>query len=194
MKVNIMKIAGNWSDGIVLDWHISQSEFLGNNPFGHPEYKTIRTEVGEAIFQLKYRSDLNQIDTLARAMTDAIKINFPTVRFIVPMPPSKERAIQPLMLLAEKVAKLLSIPNFDNILLKNGTTPQMKDIATREEKIQALIGCFHINKAITNEGKWDALILDDLYSSGASLSAATMAVSTYDKVNRIYVAAFSRTK
>ena len=179
---------------MVLDWHVAHSEFLGHNQFGHPEYNTTRTEVGEAIFQLKYRSDLTQIDALASTMTDAIKMNFPTVAFIVPMPPSKVRSVQPLMLLAEKVAKFLGIPKFDNILLKVGTTPQMKDIGTREEKIQALMGCFQINKAITNEGKWDVLILDDLYSSGASLSAATTAMSTYNKVNNIYVAAFSRTK
>lgn len=194
MKVNIMKIAGDWSDGLVLDWHVAHSEFLGHNQFGHPEYNTVRTEVGEALYQLKYRSDLTQIDILAKTMADAIKLNFPTVAFIIPMPPSKHRAVQPLMLLAQKVAEFLEIPIFDNILLKNGTTPQMKDIGTREEKILALMGCFQINGTITNDGKWDVLIIDDLYSSGASLSAATMTMSTYDKVNNIYVAAFSRTK
>jgi len=194
MNVNIMKITGDWNGGLVLDWHVAHSEFLGYNQYGHPDYNTVRTEVGEALYQLKYRSDLTQIDTLAKAMADAVKLNFPTVAFIVPMPPSKQRTVQPLLLLANKVAEFLGIPIFDNILLKNGTTPQMKDIGTRVEKIQALMGCFQINAAITNDGKWDVLIIDDLYSSGASLSAATMAMSTYDKVNNIYVTAFSRTK
>jgi len=79
-------------------------------------------------------------------------------------------------------------------LLKNGTTPQMKDIELREEKIEVLMGCFHIKETITNEGSWDVLIIDDLYSSGASLSAATQTMRTYDKVKNIYVAAFTRTK
>jgi predicted amidophosphoribosyltransferase len=70
----------------------------------------------------------------------------------------------------------------------------MKDIDLREDKIKALMNCFHINDQITNEGVWDALIIDDLYSSGASLSAATQALRTYSKVKNIYVAAFSRTK
>lgn len=102
MNVNIMKIANGWSDGLVLDWHVAHSEFLGHNQFGHPEYDTTRTEVGEALFQLKYRSDTTQINALARTMTDAIKFNFPLVAFIVPMPPSKVRSVQPLMLLAGK--------------------------------------------------------------------------------------------
>jgi predicted amidophosphoribosyltransferase len=194
MNVKIMKISGDWSDGLVLDWHVAHSEFLGHNQFGHPEYNTVRTEIGEALYQLKYRSDLTQIDTLAKTMADAIKLNFPPVAFIVPMPPSKQRTVQPLLLLAKKVAEILGIPIFDNILLKIGTTPQMKDIGTREEKIQALMGCFQINDTITNDGKWDILIIDDLYSSGASLSAATMSISTYGKVNNVYVVAFSRTK
>jgi predicted amidophosphoribosyltransferase len=194
MNVNIMKIAGNWSDGLVLDWHVAHSEFLGYDKYGHSEYNTVRTEVGEALYQLKYRSDLTQIDTLAKTMADAIKLNFPTAAFVVPMPPSKQRVIQPLMLLAQKVAEFLEIPIFENILLKNGTTPQMEDIDTREERIQALMRCFQINGTVTNDGKWDVLIIDDMYSSGASLTAATMTISTHDKANNIYVAVFSRTK
>lgn len=194
MNVKIMKIDGDWDAGLVLDWHVAHSEFLGYNQFGHPEYNTVRTEVGEALFQLKYRSDLTQVEALARTMADAIKSNFSTAEFIVPMPPSKQRAAQPLIILAKKVAEFLEIPIFENVLLKNGNTPQMKDIDTREEKIKALMGCFQINNGITNDGQWDILIIDDLYSSGASLSAATQAIRTYSKVNNIYVAAFSRTK
>lgn len=194
MNVNIMKINGEWSMGLVLDWHVAHSEFLGNNQQGHAEYNTVRTEIGEALYQLKYRSNLTQIDTLAKTMVDAITETFPAISFVVPMPPSKQRTTQPLTLLAQKVAELLNVPFIGNILLKNGTTLQMKDIGTKEEKIEALMGCFHINDAITNEGLWDVLIIDDLYSSGASLSAATQAMSTYDKVKNIYVAAFTRTK
>ncbi len=54
--------------------------------------------------------------------------------------------------------------------------------------------CFYINDAIPNDGKWDVLIIDDLYSSGSSLSAATQTMKTYSKIKNIYVAAFSRTK
>jgi hypothetical protein len=29
MKINIMKIDGEWESGLVLDWHVDHSEFLG---------------------------------------------------------------------------------------------------------------------------------------------------------------------
>ncbi len=194
MNINIMRIEGEWADGLVLDWHVAHSEFLGHNQFGYPEYNTVRTEVGKALYQLKYCSDLSQVDLLAKTMVAAIQRELPTASFIVPMPPSKQRRIQPLIILGKKVAELLNIPFFENILLKVGNTPQMKDIGTKEEKIEALLGCFQINDTITNDGQLDVLIIDDLYSSGASLSAATQTMSTYAKVGNIYVAAFTRTK
>lgn len=66
MNTNILKIDGEWKSGFVLDWHVDHSEFIGHNQFGHAEYDTVRTDVGEAVFQLKYRSDLSQIDPLAK--------------------------------------------------------------------------------------------------------------------------------
>lgn len=70
----------------------------------------------------------------------------------------------------------------------------MKNIGNREERIKALMGCFFINDSITNNGCWDMLVVDDLYDSGASLTAATRTLRTYSKVNKIYVASFTRAK
>ena len=189
-----MELKGNWDLGYVLDWHVERSEFMGHNQFGRAEFDTKRTEIGEAIFQLKYRDDLTKIEPLAETMVLNLKSAFQTASFIVPMPPSKSRRTQPAVELARKVAEKMELPFFENILLKKGTTPQMKDIGTKEEKVSALMGCFYINDGIENSGSWNALIIDDLYSSGASLSAATQVLRSYQKVNKIFVAAFSRTK
>ena len=194
MNVNIMEIEGTWDLGYVLDWHVAYSEFLGHNQSGRAEYDTVRTEIGEALFQLKYRSDLTKISPLASTLVDSLKPFFPSVSFVVPMPPSKSRTMQPLSSLAKKIAELLEIPFFENILLKKDTTPQIKDIELKEDKIEALTDCFYINESITNDGCWDVLIVDDLYASGASLSAATQTMRTYSKVHKIFVAAFTRTK
>ena len=194
MHVNVMQIKGDWDLGYVLDWHVESSEFLGHNQFGRAEFDTKRTEIGEAIFQLKYRHDLTKIEPLAETMVLNLKSAFQTASFIIPMPPSKSRETQQAVELARKVAEKLGIPLFENILLKKGTTPQMKDIGTKEERVNALIGCFYINDGIENSGSWDVLVIDDLYSSGASLSAATQVLRNYQKVSKIFVAAFSRTK
>jgi len=70
MKVNIQKIEGSWKLGFVLDKHVDHSEFLGTDQFGHDQFDTVRTEIGEAIFQLKYRNDLSQIDVLSSAFVE----------------------------------------------------------------------------------------------------------------------------
>jgi len=194
MNVNLMQIPGNWDLGYVLDWHVESSEFLGHNQFGRAEFDTKRTEIGEAIFQLKYRNDTSKIDPFAETMVQNLKSAFQSASFVVPMPPSKSRGTQPAVELAKKVAEKMELPLFENILMKRGTTPQMKDFGSKEERVKALMGCFYINDGIKNNGSWDVLVIDDLYSSGASLSAATQVLRTYQKVSKIFVAAFSRTK
>lgn len=194
MNVNVMKITGNWDLGYVLDWHVESSEFLGHNEFGRAEFDTKRTEIGEALFQLKYRDDTSKIEPLADAMVQNVKSEFQSASFVVPIPPSKSRGTQPAVELARKVAEKMKLPFFENILLKKGTTPQMKDIGSKEERVKALMGCFYVNNGIQNSGSWDVIVIDDLYSSGASLSAATHVLRTYQKVSKIFVAAFSRTK
>lgn len=194
MNVNLIKIDGIWDLGYVLDKHTQYSEFLGYNELGHPEYNTFRSEVGEALYQLKYRSDMKQIESLADTFAENFKPIFQTASFIVPMPPSKYRSTQPLLLIARKVSEKWGIPIFENILLKKNDTPQMKNIENREERIQVLSDCFYISDSITNEGCWDLLIIDDLFSSGASLTAATQTLRAYKKVSKIFAGAFTRTK
>ena len=194
MNVNVMRIFGNWDLGYVLDWHVKSSIFLGYDESGREDFDTKRTEVGEAIFKLKYRYDLTQIESLAETMVTNLGMAFQTASLIVPMPPSEVRRTQPVAELSKKVAEKMKIAFFGNILLKKKTTSQMKDFSTREEKINALSCGFYIHDGIRNNGSWDALVIDDLYSTGASLSAATQVLRSYHKIRKIFVAAFSRTK
>jgi len=193
MDVAVQKIFGAWHAGYVLDKHVKCSEFLGYE-FGHPRFDTVRTEVGESVFQLKYRDDSGQIPLLAETFIENLESKFASVRLTVPVPPSKHRVFQPLIELAKAVANKMDIPIFENVLIKNTETPQMKDISSIEDKLSKLLESFSINDGIGNDGCWDALIIDDLYSSGSSLNAAARTLKTYSKVKDVYVTAFTRTK
>ncbi len=194
MNVEVQEIFGAWHAGYVLDKHVRRSEFIGNNEFGHSMFDTIRTEVGESMYQLKYKDDRSQIPLLAEAFVENLRFKLKTVRLIIPVPPSKHRIFQPLIELAKAVATKMNIPIFEKVLIKNKATPQMKDIAINADKLSKLLEAYSINDEIDNNGCWDALIIDDLYSSGSSLTAATKTLQTYSKIRNIYVAAFSRTK
>jgi predicted amidophosphoribosyltransferase len=191
MEVNIQRINGNWDLGYSLDKHVLQSIYLGENQWGHAEFDTTRSEVGEALFLLKYRSDFTQISVIADQMFESLSQHFSTACLVIPMPASKQRARQPVREIALKVAENMKIPCLENLLIKNVSTPQMKDIDSRDDKVDTLVKAFAINDVL-GDGDYDILIVDDLYDTGSSLEAATKVLSEYSKIRNIYVATVTR--
>lgn len=191
MEVNVQPIYGNWDSGYSLDKHVLSSVYTGDSQWGHPEFDTTRSEVGEALYQLKYRSDYSQIPIIALQMHDSLSGYFSTASLIIPMPPSKSRARQPVSELARQLAQKMEIPCYESLLVKTSSTPQMKDIESREEKVETLIRAFSVNDQLGNN-LYDALIVDDLFDSGSSLEAATAVLRGYSKMRNIYVATVTR--
>lgn len=194
MKAKLRRISGNWTDGYVLDKHTLRSEFTGNNEFGHPTFNTIRTEAGEALFQLKYRQDFNQIKPLAKAVVRHIVPQLGPIGLVVPTPASTARARQPVPELASEVANRVGVPCFNNLVVKSAVVANsgsLKNMTSKEEKVSALAGRFVLNKAFTNEGTWSALVVDDLYQTGATLEAVCAILAGYEKIGNIYVAALT---
>ncbi|RMC65031.1 ComF family protein [Sinorhizobium meliloti] len=193
MKVTVKKITGTWDNGYALDKHKISSSFAGYNEFGHPTFDTLRTEAGEAVYQLKYKGDWGQTAHLAKAVREHIVPNFPEIGLIVPMPASQTRPKQPVDAVAEDLAKLMGVKCFTNIIVKAPSTTgkKLKDLGSKQEKIAELAGRFSINDEITNQGSWNALLIDDLFDSGASMEAATNALRTYKKIAGVYVAALT---
>jgi predicted amidophosphoribosyltransferase len=191
MKVSLKKFEGPWDQGWVLDKHIISSTYLGENEFGHPVFDTVRTEVGEATFQLKYRQDWDQIKPLAEGIAQHIFPKFKDVGFIVPMPASKIRNRQPVAEIAEALGKIVEVPVFTKLLLKANTGKLLKDLHTKEEKVEAIGDSFSVNDEIGTEGAWNVLIVDDLFDTGASMEAACRVLREYPKVEKIYVAALT---
>jgi len=192
MDVNLRELEGNWSKGFALHKHTLSSVFTGNNEYGHPTFDTTRSDPGEALYRLKYKNDFSQVGPLAQAMFDHIVPMIGKFGMIVPMPATKERARQPVYEIAKELGKLTGSLYADKLLLKNPPppgAPQIKDLATKAEKVQALSQRFTLDESfITNDGKWGALLVDDRYDSGASVEAACALLSTYGKISNIFVA------
>lgn len=191
MNVNIKKLQGEWDLGYCLDKHTISSTPLGVNEAGHMQFDTIRPEAGEALFQLKYRSDFSQVAVIANQMNISFSASFNTACLVVPMPSSTHRTRQPVTEIARTLAQLMNIPCYENLLMKTSNTPSMKDIQSREEKVDALAGAFSVSDVLS-KGEFDILIIDDLFDTGASLEAATHALRNYDKIRNIYVATVTR--
>lgn len=191
MKVTLKEISGLWDQGWALDKHIVKSTYLGDDAYGHARFDTVRTEVGEATYQLKYQHDWNQVDPLAQALADYIFPKLDRVGFIVPMPASSPRPRQPVIEVAQKLGTIVKRPVFIDVLLKAHNGKSLKDLNTKVEKVEAIGDSFSINDGIDGNGPWNVLVVDDLYHTGASMEAAFKVLHSYPKVGRIYVAALT---
>ncbi len=191
MNLNLKQIWGNWEKGYALDKHVLRSTFLGNNEHGHPQFDTVRSEAGESVYQLKYRNQWEEVANLATAVAQHVIPLFDQISLIVPMPASKHRPQQPVHSVSTALAAQLGLKSFENILLKQPTDKPLKDMSSREEKDQALAGKITLNKGISNVGKWNVLLIDDLYDTGASMEAACAVLRTYEKINQIFVVALT---
>lgn len=189
--MSIKQIYGNWDKGYALDKHMIRSTYLGDNEQGHPQFNNERTMAGEAVYQLKYKYQWDQAEALAQAVAEQIVPLLGKIGLIIPMPASKKRAQQPVHTVATVLAKKLRVQSFEKILIKNYTGQSLKDLHTREEKDNSLAGTISLYDQISGHDKHNALLLDDLFDSGASMEAACAVLRTYAKIDKIFVAALT---
>lgn len=191
MKTNVKILTGNWDIGFSLDKHSTSSKFIGYNEFGHEVFDTKRTEAGEALYQLKSKSDLNQASILAQQLFHHLGSHFQETSCVISMPPSKKRPFQPAEEIAKQVAALMVIPYIDNLLIKTKNTDQIKNIFLKKDRIKTLCSNLKVNDVL-GEGVFNVLIVDDLYDTGSSLEAATAILREYTKIKKIFVATITR--
>jgi competence protein ComFC len=172
--VNPRKIDGPWADGWVLDLHSSGSEFRGYDEFGHEQFDTHRTDVGELLYRLKYQNDasaLPEIGAVAEKFIRSWKIQFDV---IVPAPPTRARRIQPLHQIAGELGRRFNVPVVKAVS-KSGGSAELKDLHEYHERQAVLQGALSVN-AQSVSGK-RALLVDDLIRSGATLGAVATALA-----------------
>ena len=57
VTINPIPISGPWCQGWALDLHTLSSVFIGDDSFGNPQFDNKRSEIGELLYQFKYRGD-----------------------------------------------------------------------------------------------------------------------------------------
>ncbi|MBN2970497.1 ComF family protein [Roseomonas aeriglobus] len=187
MKVNVKPLQGPWTSGYALDKHTVSSRYLGDDDNGRPQFETDRTEVGEAVFKLKYRSDWSQIDPLADAALQHGIPNARQITAVVAMPASTVRARQPVTELAAAIAQRLNVPVLD--VLSKAATAQLKNLSTRDEKDAVLSDAFRVGDV--PGGPHHVLLVDDLFHTGASMVAGCRALLTSPAIDKVSIAAMT---
>ena len=167
------QILGKWQHGFALDLNTLSSVPVGYNEYGHMQFDTKRSEVGELLFKLKNRGDTSVVPELVAAAVHWLKAWKPAIDMIVPVPPSSARAVQPVMLLAQGISAQIGVP-LVQCVTKTRDTPQLKNIFDLDERLKALEGVHAIDASATQGRR--ILLFDDLFRSGATMNAITRAL------------------
>ena len=193
MMTNPAEVLGPWRRGWTLDIHTTSSNFLGYDTKGREVYDTKRSPLGELVYQLKYRGR-QCAPEIAAVMAEFFhdkSITLKSIDVIAPIPPSTPRAVQPVAAIAMKLGKLLHKPVVTDAIRKSRRTPGLKDIQDSEARRELLDGAFEVDRAqISGKG---VLLLDDLYRSGATANAVTVALMGAG-APRVYFLAATRTR
>jgi len=184
-------IQGGWKRGYALDLHTLGSTFLGYDEYGHARFDSTRSAVGELLYRLKYGQDVTAADAIAEAAQHLLDAWNPVVDMLVPVPPTSQRAVQPVPLLARKIAQRTGIP-YSACVSRAKELPQLKDISDLDERARLLEGAYTVDIAST-AGK-SVLLIDDLFRSGATMNAITAALYEQGSAASVYALTITRTR
>jgi competence protein ComFC len=170
VKISPIKIEGHWHSGIALDLHTTSSTPIGPNEFGHMQFDTVRPEIAELLFRLKNRADKDAAGPIIETVVNFLAAHLDNFDSIVPVPPSHQRALQPVMILAEGIGAALGIPVLSCITTTRPTA-QLKNVTDAEERKKLVDGLYRVDATQTQGRK--ILLFDDLFRSGTTLNAIT---------------------
>lgn len=185
-----LRLHGPWAEGFVLErQHTLASRHIGDDSFGHPQFETTRSELGELLNRLKYREDRTALAPIAEAAAEFIGSWGIEFDCLVPMPASRSRTFQPVTEITFSVGALRGRPVL-GALIKARETPELKDVFAAEQRLRLLEGAIIASADVQNR---HVLLLDDLYRSGATAAVATNALLARGAA-RVYFLAMTKTR
>ena len=195
METDPKQIYGNWAHGWALDRHTLRSRAGGGGSAKYARYATERSELGEALFKLKYQGDRTQIDPIADlvAAFARSRSELVDIKAVLAVPPSNEdRAFQPVAAIVAAAAAELGLPAPDDYLLKVKHTAPLKNMDDKRERREELEGAFAV--ADQRFAGMHLLLVDDLYRSGETLKAVTATLLFDGKAGNVSVVALTWTR
>lgn len=159
-------LRGPWRTGFALDFN---SKFAGA--------RWERTELGELAYQFKYAGDPSIAETLGARLAELIRAK-PEMRadLILPIPSTKrDRAYDPVPLLAQALEKQIGIKVNESALVKTRATELQKEMTNLIKKKANMRGAFRVTEPSVVCGR-RVLLIDDFYDSGETLGEATRAL------------------
>ena len=105
------------------------------------------------------------------------------------MPPPKH---QPVIAVAQALSENIGVPVCEGCVTKVKSTAQLKDVFDFAKRTEILSGAFTADVSKTSGKR--SLLIDDLYRSGATVSAITQLLVTTDAARAVYLLTLTQTR
>ncbi len=193
VTISPRKLAGKWTVGYALDVHTISSTFLGYDEYGHPQFDTQRSEIGELLYRLKYGTDKSVITMITETAADFVRKQKWIIDMVIPVPPSRiGRAFQPVIALSKALAAQLGVGFCSDCVVKVKNTPELKQVYDLDNRLALLQGAYAVVRAkVTSK---TVLVFDDLFRSGATLNSVCEALRDHGRVKAVYALTLSMTR
>ena len=183
------KIQGPWDEGWVLSRHSIRSIPVRQDSYGRTRFDTVRTPLGELVYQLKNRGGPPEdiVETALSFITARWRRHFDG---IIPMPPSIRRVQQPGIVLASALAATLNTVVLNQVVEKPVAPLPLKNLE-RSSRAQTLARAI-----VAGPQRVDGLtilLVDDLWETGSTMRRVAEVVRAQG-AKAVYAVAMTRTK
>ena len=168
---NMIALYGPWNLGFAYDKHTLRSVLVGEYSNGVGKFDTERTEMGNLVYQLKYRYNLSAVTRILELLSNSedFKKFIANIDTILIVPPSnKARPFQPVFEVAKGISETFNKQFLFNAL-DTTNIEQIKNI-DEQDKYAQVRNSLSIRYSLLNKDN-NYLIFDDVFDSGNTLRA-----------------------
>jgi len=166
----LILLSGPWKLGYAYDIHTLKSEHAGEDQYGRPRFNTVRSTMGQCLYNLKYGQQLSEIEKIINILNlekDFIEY-LNNIEVILPAPPSnKNRQLQPVILISQEIARNFQKELRQDIFI-SANYEEIKNIDTNE-KYQRIKNNLSVECRLDKSS--NILLFDDVFDSGSTLTA-----------------------
>lgn len=191
VTIHPLKIEGHWQSGVALDLHTTSSTPIGHNEAGHMQFETVRPEIAELLYQLKYQNNQGAAQGIIEAAAAYLRPHRAKFDLIIPVPPSSARAVQPVILLANGIGTALNLPVV-NCVTTTRATSQLKGVTDPAQRQELIKGLYAVNGAYTADK--NILLFDDLFRSGTTMNAITDVLLSDGRAKTVRAVTITKTR
>lgn len=191
VTIHPLKIKGHWQSGVALDLHTTSSTPIGHNEAGHMQFETVRPEIAELLYQLKYQNNQGAAQGIIEAAAAYLRPHRAKFDLIIPVPPSSARAVQPVILLANGIGTALNLPVV-NCVTTTRATSQLKGVTDPAQRQELVKGLYAVNGAYTADK--NILLFDDLFRSGTTMNEITDVLLSDGRAKTVRAVTITKTR